>query len=395
MKYFGFLDETYHVGNCTTRLFYVITRSLGLKKLLFSFALISFSLCSSFTFGLASTEDMDQNQNQFVNSKDFNFVAAGDFGCNEDAKKTTQVMANENPEILIALGDLTESKSADCWFDMISLLKNVSNLKISFGWHDVSSDEKTYSQYLKHFNLTEPYHSFDYNNVHFLAMATAKNKVIPYNDTSEQYQFIKNDLIEANNNKNINWIVVLSYRPFYSSNTTHPGLDKLQNDYHELFDKYNVDIVLQAHNHNYQRTYPLSYNPTEQFAPIITDKNTDHYRNLKNGQIFFTVGTGGAEFYNFTGQAPFVIKQFLRHGFLNIASTDGGSKLFITFNDNDGIIRDQIDISKTDNITWSLKPWCYDQVGDGHQCFETEKKCQHEAILDDAESPCYDEDKEE
>jgi hypothetical protein len=47
------------------------------------------------------------------------------------------------------------------------------------------------------------------------------------------------------------------------------------------------------------------------------------------------------------------------------------------------------------NIAWSDKPWCYDQVGDGHPCFETEKKCKHEAKLDDAESPCYDEDKKE
>ncbi|HKQ22191.1 MAG TPA: hypothetical protein VJS91_09140 [Nitrososphaeraceae archaeon] len=47
------------------------------------------------------------------------------------------------------------------------------------------------------------------------------------------------------------------------------------------------------------------------------------------------------------------------------------------------------------NIAWSDKDWCYDQVGDGHPCFETEKKCKHEAKLDDAESPCYDEDKDD
>ena len=47
------------------------------------------------------------------------------------------------------------------------------------------------------------------------------------------------------------------------------------------------------------------------------------------------------------------------------------------------------------NVAWSDKDWCYDQVGDGHPCFETEKKCKHEAKLDDAESPCYDEDKED
>ena len=47
------------------------------------------------------------------------------------------------------------------------------------------------------------------------------------------------------------------------------------------------------------------------------------------------------------------------------------------------------------NVAWSDKDWCCDQVGDGHPCFETEKKCKHDAKLDDAESPCYDEDKED
>jgi hypothetical protein len=47
------------------------------------------------------------------------------------------------------------------------------------------------------------------------------------------------------------------------------------------------------------------------------------------------------------------------------------------------------------NVAWSDKDWCYDQVGDGHPCFETENKCKHEAKLDDAESPCYDEDKDD
>ncbi|MGI0022851.1 MAG: metallophosphoesterase, partial [Nitrososphaeraceae archaeon] len=197
-----------------------------------------------------------------------------------------------------------------------------------------------------HFNLIKPFYSFDYNNVHFVAMATAKNKLIPYNETSEQYQFIKNDLIQTSKNKNIDWIIVYSFRSFYSSNTTHPGLDELQDTYHSLFDKYNVDLVLQGHNHNYQRTYPLSYNVTKQYTPIITDKNTEYYNNIEKGQIFFTVGTGGANFYNFTGQAPYVVKQLLRHGFLNVDVDDSGSKLLVKFYDNTGVTRDQVIISK-------------------------------------------------
>jgi hypothetical protein len=161
--------------------------------------------------------------------------------------------------------------------------------------------------------------------------------------------FIKNDLIQSSKNKNIHWIIVYSFRAFYSSNTTHPGLDELQDAYHRLFEKYNVDLVLQAHNHNYQRTYPLSYNLTKQSTPIITDKNTEHYNNIKKGQIFFTVGTGGAEFYNFTGQAPYVVKQLLKHGFLDVDVDETDSKLLVKFYDNAGVARDQVVISKQNN----------------------------------------------
>jgi len=36
------------------------------------------------------------------------------------------------------------------------------------------------TKYLKHFNSTIPYYSFNYQNAHFLAMSTSKNKAIPY-----------------------------------------------------------------------------------------------------------------------------------------------------------------------------------------------------------------------
>jgi len=36
------------------------------------------------------------------------------------------------------------------------------------------------------------------------------------------------------------------------------------------------------------------------------------------------------------------------------------------------------------------KSFCYDQVGDSHNCFETEKKCKQVQKHDEiAESPCY------
>jgi hypothetical protein len=50
------------------------------------------------------------------------------------------------------------------------------------------------------------------------------------------------------------------------------------------------------------------------------------------------------------------------------------------------------------NIAWSDsdrdKDYCYDQVGDGHFCFDSKQKCRHEQRHDEiAESLCYNKDR--
>ena len=280
-------------------------------------------------------------------SQDFSFVATGDFGCGDVANKTVAGMITKKPELVLALGDLSYQKSADCWLNIISPLDKGGKLKIAFGEHDVADNAAKYYQYMRHFNLSKPYYSFDHQNVHFLVMTTPKNSRIPYLEGSEQYNFTVRDLKKASNNNSIDWIIVSTFRPFYSSNTTHPGLDKIQDTYHQLFEKYGVDVVLQAHNHNYQRTYPLLYNQTKQSTPIITDKSVEKYDKNLNGQIFLTVGTGGEDSYNFTGQAPYVVTQFTRHGFLDMEVTNNGSKLTGTFYENRAITdKDHFTITK-------------------------------------------------
>jgi hypothetical protein len=254
-------------------------------------------------------------------------------------------MLHREPEVVIGLGDLSYQKTADCWFHVVSPLDTDGRLKIAIGDNEMFPAK--FIEYMKHFNMDSPYYSFDYGNVHFLSMATAKNKVIPYNETSEQYKFVKDDLKRAYENNSINWIVVYSFRSFYSSNTTHPGLDELQDLYHPLFDKYGVDVVLQAHNHNYQRTYPLNFNQTRAFTPVITDREPEKYEYDPKGPIFITVGTGGEDLYNFTGQAPFVITQFQRHGFMNIDIVENGTRLNGKFYENrDNTDKDHFTIMK-------------------------------------------------
>ena len=132
---------------------------------------------------------------------------------------------------------------------------------------------------------------------------------VPDEVGSEQYTFVQNDLAKAGSDPNIDWIVLVHHSQKYASTKNYeiPEEREWNIIYHPLFEQYNVDLVLQGHQHNYQRTYPIKYNDDSPANPIITDRNTDTYTNPE-GQIYLTVGTGGAALHSLNGnQAPYII----------------------------------------------------------------------------------------
>ncbi len=270
---------------------------------------------------------------------EFDFTVAGDYGCDSKTRQTVEGMEDADPDLVLALGDLSEVKDSDCFFDIVSNLDDDDRFKVALGEDDTGS--LRYRDYIRHFDLENPFYSFDYQNVHFLAMSTGKGSVIPYVNGSEQYQFINDDLSEAANNPSIDWIIVYGYRPFFTSPTIHPANENLRETYPPLFEKYGVDLVITAHNHNYQRSYPLVYNIEHTREPIVKDVNASHY-NSPGVPIYISVGTAGNNLYDFRGQAPFMVTQLEESGFLhvNISKTDRdvltGSFLNIeTGNDDD------------------------------------------------------------
>jgi hypothetical protein len=108
---------------------------------------------------------------------------------------------------------------------------------------------------------------------------------------------------------------------------------------------------MQAHSHNYQRTYPVQFNSSDSLNPIITDKNVTNYYNPK-GQIFTITGTGGApDIHNFTGPAaPYTAVQFNAYGFLDIAVTHNGTILEGNFYANNDTLKDHFTIDKSKDI---------------------------------------------
>jgi hypothetical protein len=288
--------------------------------------------------------DNDNGNDNGNDDNNFNFAAAGDFGCSTNTQNTISNMEHKDPELVLALGDLSYHSTADCWFDMMSPLKG--KMMITLGYHDIEDGAVKMNQYVKSFELNKPYYSYDYKHVHFLVMASLSD----FKEGSEQYNFIKQDLEKASQNEDTNWIIVSTYKPLYSSPSEHKADDSLRDAYNPLFEKYDVDLVLNGHNHNYQRTYPLTYNPNESAKPISTSELSTGYNRGNDGIVFATVGTGGVNFYSLEGKNPYVANQFAgKFGFLNIDISNGNphSKLTGTFYDNKGSeIADEFTIEK-------------------------------------------------
>lgn len=306
------------------------------NNILSSFFLISLGIIASLLVYVCNNNDV------FALS----IAAVGDWGCTSQTDNTVKKILSGKPDIVLGLGDYSYETSADCWLKKVQPFYQGKSgkMKINIGNHEDSPKEDL-NKYLSTFGMKKQYYSFDIKNVHFLVMATE----VPYKSGSDQYKFVVSDLSKASTNKNVDWIVVIMHRIMYTSPTkcsSCPGIPDLRQAYHPIFDKYRVDLVLQGHAHDYQRTFPLQYNQKDSAKPIVTDKNINKY-NDPSGSIFAIIGTGGINFHAINAKSPFVASQHdKRFGHLDIDISNSGLTKILNakFVGNDGKIMDQFQI---------------------------------------------------
>ena len=281
------------------------------------------------------------------NSKGYNFIAVGDWSCNEETRKTIDNILDEEPDLIITTGDhVKQVPSAACW---ITMSKPISDkMKIAIGNHDVEF-ANIYKQIVDYHQLENPYYSHNFENIHFISMSTEH----PYEQGSKQYNFIKNDLEKASKNTDIDWIIVHQHKSLYSTKQDKTEAKELRDTYHPLFEKYEVDLVISSHNQYYERTYPILYK--EGFEkiidksvppkPIITNSSKTYYNN-PDGIIFLTVGTAGDKLDSVNESSNYYVIQESQFGFLNIQIENNGKTLIGEFQTNDGKIVDEFYLDK-------------------------------------------------
>jgi hypothetical protein len=277
-------------------------------------------------------------------ASDTHIVAGGDWHCTDDAATTVNVAKSLKPQLILGLGDYSSTETESCW---VNLSKPVDSItKIAFGNHDNENDGLA-NAYLNHYGLSKQFYSFDIKNVHVLTMATEEE----FGAGSEQYNFVVNDLRNSANNPDIKWIVVSMHNPVYSSpngcsDSSCESNEELSELYHPLFDNYGVDIVLQAHVRNYQRSFPLEFNQESPLNPTVTSTSKGEYKN-PNGAIFAIVGTGGGELkHELEENSPFMAyQQDTKFGILDMHFSD--NILEGKFVAIDGSTMDHFSLSKT------------------------------------------------
>ncbi len=138
-------------------------------------------------------------------------------------------------------------------------------------------------------------YSFDYGNVRVIALdANDANYEIPANHGylgAAQDEWLEDQLLSARaEDSGIDWIVVGYHQCSYCTNLLHSSDQGMRDRWDGLFATYDVDLVVNGHNHSYERAHPKlaeTLGSLSLVKPEEVDPRTD-------GTTFITAGCGGS-----------------------------------------------------------------------------------------------------
>jgi hypothetical protein len=236
--------------------------------------------------GTFKTAERDLKSFTFINITDTQGVAVGDY-----AKwKNILDKALEkfpNARFLVHTGDMVDNgDKTNQWDNFASAAKSeLMNLSIVpvVGNHDVLNKNLTNSNaknFTDRFNLpTEQntgapagtVYSFDYGNSHIAVMNTECGS----KNFKSQRNWLRKDMAKSNKP----WKIVALHRGPYGA--TYDTTD-IRKAWVPVFDELGINLVLEGHDHNYARSYPL-----KKGAVVKSGKGT----------IYMVGNSGGVKFY--------------------------------------------------------------------------------------------------
>jgi hypothetical protein len=218
-------------------------------------------------------------------------AAAGDIaGCaSEDDDDTAKLLGDINGTI-ITLGDNayedgTSEEFADCYGPTWGRFKD--RTRPSLGNHEYqTAGAKGYFGYFGEAagEPGEGYYSYDLGRWHLVALNSNCQDIGGCGVSSPQGRWLRHDLADNRSRCTLAYF----HHPLFSSGKYSPGVSQVKPLWEILYSA-GADVVLNGHDHNYQR-----------FAPQDPDGKADPRRGIRE----FVVGTGGKILYPIEDPLP-------------------------------------------------------------------------------------------
>ncbi len=224
------------------------------------------------------------------------FVALGDMGTSPRAAATVDAIQDLQPDFVLHGGDIAYAEGDQAkWNDWFRLVEPVAS---ELPWLTALGNHETYlvaaappagpntevQHYLQRFALpaAELWYSFDWGVAHVIALDTFSEAAAP---TPTQLDWLRSDLAD---HANATWTIAFLHEPLYSSNQHGSSLD-VREAFASILEGGGVDLVIQAHDHGYERSLPM-------LGPMVS---TSAGRESREGEgvVYVVTGGGGESLY--------------------------------------------------------------------------------------------------
>ncbi|MFJ8779908.1 purple acid phosphatase family protein [Streptomyces sp. NPDC102476] len=260
-----------------------------------------------------------------AHKKPFTFTAFGDQGVSYHGLANDSLLLGQNPAFHLHAGDIAYAdpagagKTADTGFDSRvwdqflaqteSVAKSVPWM-VSYGNHDMEAwySPNGYGGEEARFTLPDNgpdkahlpgVYSFVYGNTAVISLDP--NDVsfeIPANlgiSGGTQTTWFEGQLKKYRASKDIDFIIVFFHHCAYCTSTAHASEGGVRQEWVPLFDKYTVDLVINGHNHQYERTDVIKGDKVAKKLPIGETAYSE-----TEGVVYVTAGAAGRSLYAFT-----------------------------------------------------------------------------------------------
>ena len=248
----------------------------------------------------------------------FTFTAFGDQGISYDAVATTGLIRAQNPVFHLHAGDisyaeggggglLTDNYDPRVWDSFFSQVEPVASSvpwQVAMGNHEIETwySPDGYGGQFDRFALPQEnkaYYSFTYGNVAVLSLdVNDVSNELPANlgySGGKQTAWLDKQLAAYRKRADIDFIVAFFHHCAYCTCDSHSSEGGARTNWAPLFDKYSVDLVINGHNHIYERTDPIKAGAATGKAPIGATVHA-----AQQGTTYITAGGAGVSLYEFS-----------------------------------------------------------------------------------------------